>query len=283
VSKTILYHVPPSLCSQKVRLALVEKGVHFEGRLVDIGPTSENYEPWYVRINPGAVIPTLVHGEMVVTDSARIIRYVDRTYEGPALVPVGLEDEVEAWIDRADHFPLREVTFQSAPGFLTEVMLGRKIKKLEKLSLAHPELAEIYERKLRDIQGLKEDKASQQGSAERLVQLDGLLAEVERRLAQHAFVVGDRYTLADVMWTTFLTRLEMLKLVGRVRAHEHLSAYYDRMKARPSYQTADLFPRMRPTFVLTMLRAKFPKVFYGGIAVLLTSLLGVVALLARGF
>jgi tetrachloro-p-hydroquinone reductive dehalogenase len=45
-----LFHFPPSLCSQKVRLALAEKGVVYDARLVNIGPVLENYEPWYARI-----------------------------------------------------------------------------------------------------------------------------------------------------------------------------------------------------------------------------------------
>ena len=61
----ILYHFPASLCSQKVRLALAEKGVRYATRVVNIGPAHENYEPWYMRLNPRGVVPTLVHdGEL---------------------------------------------------------------------------------------------------------------------------------------------------------------------------------------------------------------------------
>lgn len=82
-----LFHILPSSCSQKVRLVLAEKQVPYTGKLVNIGPAMENYEPWYVRLNPRAVVPTLVHGETVITDSARILRYVDDTFDGPSLMP----------------------------------------------------------------------------------------------------------------------------------------------------------------------------------------------------
>ena len=38
MGELVLYNIPPSLCSQKVRLALVEKGVPFRNRWVNIGP-----------------------------------------------------------------------------------------------------------------------------------------------------------------------------------------------------------------------------------------------------
>jgi tetrachloro-p-hydroquinone reductive dehalogenase len=86
MSDVVVYNIPPSLCSQKVRLVLVEMGVPFRNHWMDIGPTAENYEPWYVKLNPKCVVPTLVHGDEVVTDSAVIMRYVAETFEGPTLI-----------------------------------------------------------------------------------------------------------------------------------------------------------------------------------------------------
>jgi tetrachloro-p-hydroquinone reductive dehalogenase len=48
-----LYHHPLSVCSMKVRLALEEKGVAWEGRSVDIVREQEQLEPWYLKLNPG--------------------------------------------------------------------------------------------------------------------------------------------------------------------------------------------------------------------------------------
>src|SRR5690606_35009157 len=108
-----LYHALPSLCSQKVRLALAEKGVAYRAREVDIGPSMENYEPWYVRLNPRGVVPTLQHGDRVVTDSARILRYIDANFPGPALLPAEIEARAvaEALLDRQDRLRLRELSY----------------------------------------------------------------------------------------------------------------------------------------------------------------------------
>ena len=54
------------------RLALLEKGVSVERRQIDIMETNEQFEPWYVALNPKAVVPTLVLGADVVTDTIRM-------------------------------------------------------------------------------------------------------------------------------------------------------------------------------------------------------------------
>ena len=55
-----LYHYWSSVCSQKVRMCLAEKGLEWESRHVDIF-AFENYEPAYTKLNPKAVVPTLDH------------------------------------------------------------------------------------------------------------------------------------------------------------------------------------------------------------------------------
>ena len=54
-----LYSHPVSPASQKVRLVLAEKNIDYEIRPVDL-PAKENLEPWYLKLNPMGVLPTLV-------------------------------------------------------------------------------------------------------------------------------------------------------------------------------------------------------------------------------
>ena len=48
----VLYDYPTSICSQMARLALLEKGVPFERRNIDIMKKAEQFEPWYTALNP---------------------------------------------------------------------------------------------------------------------------------------------------------------------------------------------------------------------------------------
>src|SRR3984893_15357649 len=90
-----LYDYPTSICSQMARLALVEKGVPFERRTVDIMEKAEQFETWYTALNPKAVVPTLAIGDEIVTDTIRIVYRVDRDFDGPRLTPAD-PDGVEA-------------------------------------------------------------------------------------------------------------------------------------------------------------------------------------------
>ena len=63
-----LYHFPFSTCSQKVRLVLAEKGLDFVSHEVDI-ISGRQHDPEYVKLNPGHVVPTLVHDGRPVIES----------------------------------------------------------------------------------------------------------------------------------------------------------------------------------------------------------------------
>ena len=52
-----------------VRLTLAEKGVAYRTHRVDIGKTAnQQFEPWYVALNPKAVVPTLAIGDRIITN-----------------------------------------------------------------------------------------------------------------------------------------------------------------------------------------------------------------------
>jgi len=91
----MLYHHPLSVCSMKVRLALEEKGLAWSGRVIDIMRKQEQLEPWYVKLNSKGVIPTLEFRNgttKVLTDSAKISRFIASLSEGNALLPQGESD-----------------------------------------------------------------------------------------------------------------------------------------------------------------------------------------------
>ena len=73
MTNLLLYDHQASICSQMARLALVEKGLQFERRQVDIMEVNEQFEPWYVALNPRAVVPTLQIDEEIVTDTIHIV------------------------------------------------------------------------------------------------------------------------------------------------------------------------------------------------------------------
>ena len=69
-----LYHHGSSVCAAKVRFAMAEKGMEWEGVYIDI-LAGEQFTPEYQKINPKSVVPTLVHDDLVIPDSTVIVEY----------------------------------------------------------------------------------------------------------------------------------------------------------------------------------------------------------------
>jgi len=267
-SRVTLYAFPPSHCSQKVRLALAEKHVAYTNRFIDIEMRLQNFEPGYLRLNPKGVVPTLVHGDRVVTDSARIIRYIDEAFDGPALSPQGDTERarMEEWIDLQDRLRIRELTFgnmKGAMGFvLRRISMPLRKRKLLRLRSQNPDLAESYDFKIEDLRQWRTSIASPQEIAEARDEMDAALGRVEARLGESPYLAGESYSLADLAWTCIFARLKLLGLADSFWGHERLpriGAYYERLRSRPSFAAAGVWEgspalAVRRELLKTMLR-----------------------------
>ena len=55
-----LFTAHNSICTQKVFLTLIEKGLCWELEYIDLFK-NEQYRPEYLKLNPKGVVPTLIH------------------------------------------------------------------------------------------------------------------------------------------------------------------------------------------------------------------------------
>ncbi|MGF1476454.1 MAG: glutathione S-transferase family protein [Geminicoccaceae bacterium] len=83
MSPFTLYNAPQSTCSQRVRYVLNAKGLAFEEHKLDLF-SGDQLKPDYLRLNPNGVVPTLVHGDRTVIDSAVIMEYLDEINRAPS-------------------------------------------------------------------------------------------------------------------------------------------------------------------------------------------------------
>src|SRR6478735_8945594 len=74
-----LYHHGTSACAAKVRLALAEKQLAWQGHVVDI-LAGQQFDPGFLRINPKAVVPVLVHDGVVIRESTVICEYLEEVF-----------------------------------------------------------------------------------------------------------------------------------------------------------------------------------------------------------
>ena len=81
-----LYDFHGSPCARRVRVVLLEKGLGWETKLVDL-TRMEQKRPEYLALNPNGVVPTLIHGDRVIYESNVITEYLDTVFPEPRLYP----------------------------------------------------------------------------------------------------------------------------------------------------------------------------------------------------
>ncbi len=82
-----LYSVATSSASHRVRIALGLKAVPYEYVAVPLFAQDSEEFAAYRALNPQGLVPALVHGGAVITQSLAIIEYLDETVRSPPLLP----------------------------------------------------------------------------------------------------------------------------------------------------------------------------------------------------
>ncbi len=93
----ILYSYWRSSASYRVRLALALKGLAHELRPVHLVKNGgEQHTDAYRALNPQGLVPTLVHGELVLNQSLAIIEYLDELFPVKPLLPTTPDGRAQA-------------------------------------------------------------------------------------------------------------------------------------------------------------------------------------------
>ncbi len=232
----------------KVRLALEEKGLAWSGRVIDIVQKQEQLEPWYLKLNPKGVIPTLEFRNgttKVLTDSAHIIRFVASLSEGNALLPQDESDHqlMERLIDLADDIDLQILSYARHPSMeKSEKILNARVTKSLLMAEQHPELRSNYlvcAERSENSKTFRVDKSHIEDVEQSALEA---ITFAEKQLQNNSFLLGETYTLADVIWTVVLSRLDLLGYSAWLDKHTfpQLASYYLRMQHRKSYTLAQI-------------------------------------------
>lgn len=246
----VLYGAAFSIASQKVRMALIEKGAGFAVRDMEIlPPRLENAHPDYVRLrlmgaggrdlvsgftgraavaseglDPVAV-PTLVDLEdgRVLVDSVAICAHIDRVCTGGTeLVPARLRREVDRACAAADALPQVAVMFGAhpdgdfRPAAFRERLAGAhdyKIMKLmegRSLAVGQPALIAAYDAKIRKEAAARHYVRDPGLMRGAVAEMVAAVTALEERLDDGREWLFDAFTLADIFWAATLYRLQWL-------------------------------------------------------------------------
>jgi glutathione S-transferase len=230
-----LYHGSTSVCSIKVRVALAEKRLEWDGELLDL-MRGDQHRPGYARLNPNHVVPTLVHDGKVVIESTLIIEYLDDAFPAPPLMPADPYRRAVArlWMKKIDdylHAACSTVTFATAN---RRALLRLSPEQLEARFQRMPDPASRERQRLAIAHGLD---APHVAAAVR--QYERYIGEMETALREAPFLAGDAYSLADAAATPYVNRAEMIGMDALWASHRpQVAAWLARARERPSFETA---------------------------------------------
>ena len=229
-----LYHNNMSVCAQKVRLVLAEKGIEATEHHLSLR-NGDQQQPDYVKLNPKAVVPTLVHDGVVVTESTIIAEYLDEVFPEPKLSPAEAAGRahMRAWTKRPDERIHAACATVSNGIAFRHQWLARGADELERIMQRTPD----PERRAWRREIIDKGVASRQfGDAIRAY--DKLLTEMEEALATSPWLAGEDYTLADVGITPYVNRLAMLRLQRMWQGRANVADWYARVRARSNFAAA---------------------------------------------
>lgn len=265
MSQPVLYHVPPSFYSQIVRLALSEKAIAYESRYVIPGPPAfETYEPWYMRLNPGGTVPTLMHDGNVIDDSRDILEYLDEHFPATDLLNRSSERQgeiIDEWISKIYSVPFRELSYGSPRIKRLGAFINKKrVRNLRMRREETPELAMEYGAKIMDIEGFSRNARSPVCLKRTQTQIELMLFQLDDALKTQKHIAGGEYSMADLVWTVGIARMLMLGITP-FTGRPHLKRWYAQMKSRPSFAEAMVMERLKPTAILRVLWSKLKTKF----------------------
>ena len=187
-----------------VKMFMAEKGIDLPRRKIDL-LKAENRQAPYTEVNPHGTTPALEADEgEIIAEITAICEYLEELHPSPALIgetPMQ-RAQTRMWTRRIDLNIVEPMT----NGFRYSEGLGMFKDRLHCIPQAADDLKAIAQ--------------------EKLTWLDGLIEGRE-------WIVGDRFTLADILLYCFL---DFGTQVGQPLnpANKNIAAWFERAKARPS-------------------------------------------------
>lgn len=229
-----LYHMTTAVCAAKVRVVLAEKSLEYESRPIDLHK-GDQFRPEYLKLNPNAVVPTLVHDGEVLIESTVINEYLDEVFPEPSLRPKdsARRAHMRVWTKREDsiHDMINTMT---ASILFRHDLLQKPPEEREKRFAAMPDPARRAKWREMLDKGLASPIV-----IDALVRFARFMHDQEAALKNGPWLAGDDFTLADAGFMSFFYRLELLECAPMWEDHfPRVSSWWERCKQRPSFRTA---------------------------------------------
>lgn len=233
-----LYHHGSSACSAKVRFAFEEKRLPWTGHYVDI-LAGEQFTPEFLALNPKAVVPVLVHDGAVITESTVICEYVDEAFPEIRLMPATPLERayVRVWtkaVDEELHPACSAITYIASH---RHTILRNGTGSFEEF-LSHGAREGVATRALK-WQWIQHGLDAP-GALDKIRLYEAYLQKMEQTLESSMWLVGERFTMADVAMAPYVNRLAALSMQGFWEDGRlpNVERWFARVRSRPAFAPA---------------------------------------------
>jgi len=214
---------------------MAEKGLEWDGVYIDI-LKGDQFKPEYLKINPKAVVPTLVHDDLVIPESTVICEYLDHIEPETSLHPSDPWEyaQVRYWtkaVDEELHPACGAITFACSH---RHTIMG---------NMSTDQSVTV------DWRGMKMAIVRQGfeavGVKEKVKLNDTFLHKMEDALRGQDWLVANRFSIADIALTPYVNRLAMMSLTGMWENGRlpNVEQWFNRIQARPAF-TASMLERV---------------------------------------
>jgi glutathione S-transferase len=232
-----LYHHGSSACAAKVRFALAEKRLPWASHYVDI-LRGEQFHAAFLALNPKAVVPVLVHDGAVIVESTVICEYVEEVFPASPIYPSDALERarVRVWtkaVDEELHPACSAITYVVSH---RHTILRNGAGSFEDFVAAGAaEGSAARQLKWQWIQhGLEAP-----GASDKIRLYDAYLRKMEKALEGAEWLVGSRFSMADIAMAPYVNRLAALAMEGlwvngRLPGVE---GWFERVRSRPAFSS----------------------------------------------
>ncbi|MFK8016845.1 MAG: glutathione S-transferase family protein [Gammaproteobacteria bacterium] len=224
-----------SVCAQKVRLVLATKGLDYTRHALDLR-AGDQFKPEYRKLNPKAVVPTIVDQGTPVIESTVIIAYLDDAYPEPSLKPA--DPFQRATMLRWMILP--DASLHDACGITSFALAFRhQLAKLPPAALeAHyAKMPSQMRRKL--IRSVVEQGLDAPDVGPALQTYVDSIQAMAAALADAPCVAGDTWSLADITMLPYVLRLDHLGLDWFWSDLPQVTDWFARAKRRPEFSAIE--------------------------------------------
>jgi glutathione S-transferase len=235
----ILHHGWRSSASRRVRLCVEEKGLSYDGHVVDM-TRLEHHSAEYLKINPLGVIPTLIHDGKPLHESGTICEYLDESFPDPPLRPDTPYERalMRNWIRHIDGLIGNLIIFNWRHHLAKTAAQWTDQELAEKLrNIPSKERQEAWLRAARKPYTEEERDAAR-------ARLVLLLDKMEEAIKPSGWMVGNAYSLADIAAVPFVKRIDEEIAPDEMAANKRpgVADWWAKIQARPAFERAKFGP-----------------------------------------